>query len=515
LNENDERNEELRRQENHLAPLGDYFLAHPSLSPLEFDYATAHGLTLFTVEPSLDFEGMEKTADRILETLPALKRIFQKPIIALTDTDDVLPVETVHIINQGTLLHLQNHAENVEDITAKGLKPRKLLTRIYEDDYSLYENLVFCEAIDEILSFARRGMASLKDLIYAKEVLELNLLERTNHVNYFLTIGKLHTGYRRDFEAYYPRAKALYAELDEIENALSSRLHRPVYQKNKIRPQKLPLKKTNIFLMQKDYHALYRLSKALRGIEEKKKGEVLPDFDEAKAQSDYASFILALSIFAITSFSFESEDNTPYDFAHLDAHFHNDGWKLTLTLEADASLLFTLEKSRTIRFHIQPCLDKKSLQKPLVSSETDTFYDASPFEEDAAFGKILYLSVENLDSFRRIQQCLFKAMIEADETHETCPYCGEKMSYDSAKNQWRCPRCQNIIGTAICPDDKMSFIYTSIQLKKKKHLNPEDYSTSSRWIYERKLEALLNFRNITPINESGEILCPRCGKKPI
>jgi hypothetical protein len=31
-----------------------------------------------------------------------------------------LPVETVHIINQASLHHLQNHAENVEDITEKG-----------------------------------------------------------------------------------------------------------------------------------------------------------------------------------------------------------------------------------------------------------------------------------------------------------------------------------------------------------------------------------------------------------
>jgi hypothetical protein len=73
LNAKDERKDALLELENHLAPLGEYFKAHPSLSPLEFDYATAHGLTLFTIEPSLDFEGMEDTTSRILSALPSLE----------------------------------------------------------------------------------------------------------------------------------------------------------------------------------------------------------------------------------------------------------------------------------------------------------------------------------------------------------------------------------------------------------------------------------------------------------
>jgi predicted RNA-binding Zn-ribbon protein involved in translation (DUF1610 family) len=514
LNAKDERKDALLELENHLAPLGEYFKAHPSLSPLEFDYATAHGLTLFTIEPSLDFEGMEDTTSRILSALPALKRIFQKPIIALTDSDDVLPVETVHIINQASLHHLQNHAENVEDITEKGIKPRKLLTRIYEDDYSLYENLVFCEVIDEILAFCRHATSALKDLIYAKEVLEMNLLERTNHVNYFLTIGKLHTGYRRDFEAYYPRAKALYSQLEEIQNALLSRLHRPVYEKNKRHPKDLALKKTNIFLMQKDYHALYRLAKHLKGVVEKNKDEAEPLLDETKAKEDYASFVEALSLFALTSFSFESADESPYDFAHLSAHFRYAGWMLTLEKKEDDSLVFTLHKGSDYSFVIHPALEKKSLQNPLPSLPNHEELYASPFEEDGLFGKVLYLSVENLDSFRRIQQCLLRAMILSDSAHELCPYCGEKMTYDEKSKEYHCPRCLSAIGTAQCPESGKSFAYTRILLKRQKALKAEDYSLSSRWIYERKLEALQAYRNITPIDGSGAFLCPDCLKKP-
>ncbi len=157
--------EELNRAAKLLSPMGEFIAKHPLINYIEFDYYTVHDLTLFTVEPDFDFLALKRTLPKIIKTLPAIKRIFSKPIINLKDSDDVLPVETVRVINQETLTHLANHAQNVANLTSRGVKPRKLLTRIYEDDYGIYENLIFCNFIDDVLAYIRRSTRALKDLI--------------------------------------------------------------------------------------------------------------------------------------------------------------------------------------------------------------------------------------------------------------------------------------------------------------------------------------------------------------
>lgn len=408
-----EREEAYRRLSGVLAPMDPFVAKHPELSYIEFDYYATHELTLFTIEPSLDFEALKSINDKILSALPYLKRIFAKPIIVLKDSDDVLPVETVHIINQATMLHLANHSENVENITRKGVTPRKLLTRIYEDDYSIYENIIFCNLVDEILHYVRHTMASLRDLVYANEVLEFNLLERVNHLNYFLTIGKLHTGYIRDFDQYYSLSEALYSQLRGFENIIEARLSRPVYQKNKIRNKRLPLKKTNIFLMQKDYHQVYVLYKKLW---EKKiiSLDEEPAIDVEKLRKNYFDFVEMLSLFAIAQFDFEADPSFKEDFRHLNSDFSFKHWKLNLQAFQEDGLLIALQKEKSYRLLLLPSLEgeltpaQETLEKEIGAEENIV---CQSFEEEELYPKSCLISLENIESFRRIQQCVLRAMI--------------------------------------------------------------------------------------------------------
>ncbi len=154
----------------------------------------------------------------------------------------MLPVENTRIINQNTLLHLANHSQYVSNIIKKGIKPRKLLTRIYEDDYSIYENIIFCNYIDEVLAIIKKNRRTLNSLLYASNIMKFNLLEKVNHVNYFLALGKLHTGYIRDFSRYFNLSKELLKELSHISQTINPRLYKPVYKKNLRRNRNLALK---------------------------------------------------------------------------------------------------------------------------------------------------------------------------------------------------------------------------------------------------------------------------------
>ena len=64
--------------------------------------------------------------------------------------------------------------------------------------------------------------------------LEFNYLERVNHWDYFLAIGKLHTGYARNFGKYYNKSKELFDRMSLINQALTTRLKRNVYRKRHV-----------------------------------------------------------------------------------------------------------------------------------------------------------------------------------------------------------------------------------------------------------------------------------------
>ena len=61
----------------------------------DFDSAVQTGLNLFALREDLDLTALSEILDRIIATLPALKRIFAAPIIRLRDAGEILPTSLV------------------------------------------------------------------------------------------------------------------------------------------------------------------------------------------------------------------------------------------------------------------------------------------------------------------------------------------------------------------------------------------------------------------------------------
>lgn len=179
--------------------IGAYRRKSKLMNYVQFDYDIVHEAALFMIEPELSFDALEESTDVILKALPSVKRIFAQPFIHLKERDVILPVESVRIVNNNTLNHIASHSELWEDVKRGEIKPKKLLSRTYEDDYGIYENKVFCNVVDEILCFTRANIRFLKELIYANQTIEINLLERVNHLNYFLALGKPETAQDKYF----------------------------------------------------------------------------------------------------------------------------------------------------------------------------------------------------------------------------------------------------------------------------------------------------------------------------
>ena len=504
--------DEYQRFSSLLEGIQKFVKKHQILTYIEFDYYVVHDMTLFTIEPEFDFAKLAKMIQHIKKTTPAIKRIFSKPIIVLKDTDDVLPVENARIINQGTLLHLANHGQYVSNITDKGVKPRKLLTRIYEDDYSIYENIIFCNYIDEILSLIKKNRRTLNSLLYASNIMRFNLLEKVNHVNYFLALGKLHTGYIRDFSQYFNLSKELLSELTLISQAINPRLHKPIYQKNLNRNQNLTLKKTNIFLMQKDYRQVYKTYKYLLGnqikIEEDKSS-----FDFDLMRQNYLTYVQILTIFAVGHFNFEIDPHFKIDLNSLDVTFTFKGWKLDIFNNNKKEILLYFKKDKTYKMIIvNSDYDIKTFNNYKKDYGVNEVVVVNQYDEDYLERNELYISIEDIDSFRRIQQIILKGMIYSDSKRDVCPFCGGKLTKDPYKGFHQCNNCMTQIKESTCKETNKSYVSTDIAHLKKYMIKKSDFKHDEYWYYERQMESLMYFRNITKINRHGDIICPYCNK---
>ena len=451
------------------------FLSEP-IRYADFDVLTQTDLNLFALREDIDLESLEARLDRIIFALPALRHIFSSPIIRLRDSSEILPVEAVRVINNKTLAHISVHSELWHNVNDGQLIPQKLMSIMQEDDYVLYENIIFARTVDSILRLNAANLAVLRDMLYANRELRFNLLERDNHPTYFLALGKLHTGYLRDYEKYLVPIKRCFDKLSLIERTITSRLSMPVYKKCKNSQAHLTLKRTNIFRSQKDYRKLYSLAKYLSDI-----GEI--DLSEAGLveEEEYSLFCAMLCVFAAGHFDFKFDKDQIIDFANINVRALFDNWMLNIKA-VDKGIMLTVKKEKEYKIFISPLQEYKNDADEVVTVTPDGI-------------ESLRLSLYDIDSFRRIQQMLLRAMIYADTKRELCPFCGKKLIKED--NYYICSRCRTVINEKICPETGKKYYSTDIK----------DFVRKTRG------EGIHYYRNITPLSDEGIPLCPLCGKE--
>lgn len=486
---------------------------------ISFDYAVVNELNLFNLQPDFDFELVEEITKRAIKALPAIKKIFAKPIIHLRESAEILPVESVRLINSDTMTHIATHSELWDDIKDDMIMPTKLLTNSYKDNYGLYENIVFCNMIDMLMSYTRNSLRFLKSLIYTNQSIELNLLERLNHMNYFLALGKLHTGYLRNYSSLYSVSNKTFNELETIYSSIATRLKRPVYRLNRKRNTRLRLHKSNVFEKHKDYHQIYLLMQFLLV----HKVDQSPDLNDEQFHEiarNYFYFCEILAIFSIGHFNFVSKDTELIDFDNLNVNFSFKKWKLNIaSFEVNSVKVLKLEaqKNQTYSIALVPKIirsDDEEIAKIKDALNVDECIIASPYHVNLL--DTVYLSISNVESFRRIEQLLLRAMIKADTDRVDCPFCVKTLKKVVDKPEeglfkYQCETCRTEIVDAICPDTNEPYTFTTI-LGQKKELRENTYIKEDQWLYLLRLDSLMHFRNITKIDPNMEIICPSCGK---
>lgn len=477
------------RPEEDYAPILAYARAKSGLTYPEFDSDIIKNVDLFALRENFDFDGLEEILDRIIRTLPSVRKIFSSPITRLKDSDEILPVESVRIVNNHTLVHASSHSELWSNITKEGPKPRKLLTLTNEDDYCIYENLIFVYTVDTIRHLVDYNTRILREMLFSCGEMSFTLPDRTEHPQYFFALGKLHVGYIRDFGTSRERAEALLDKMAYIRRVIRAGMGMPVYVKCKKQKTDLPLKKTTVFRVQKDYHKVYLLMKWFL---EQHMDSIWKS--AGNAGEGYAAYCTLLSIFAAGHFNFTFPESAPIDLLKMKTECAFRNWKLSIE-GIGGALLFTFTKDKSYKILLIPITDREKHKDTLAlykeHVKADEYLSADPF---GITDESLYLSIFDITSFQRVQQFMLRGMVYSDESFESCPFCGQPLETLSDEEQGiyhRCPFCKTQIMHLICPEKEKVYHTTKL-------------------IRKVGAEGVVRNRNITPVNDKGEPICPFC-----
>ena len=237
--------------------IAEFLSKYQNMSYLQFDSKTCEDMVLFSFFPKFDFMRLDAVLDCIISTMPFILNIFIRPVIHLKSEEFIMPLYAVKRIDRNTVRHIMAHPEHWKSIDNGKIKPLRLLTEVYEDNYTIYENKVFCRTVDQVVTLLRKYKNIFTDIIYNKISFELSAMDKSNHMYYYLALGKLYVGYAKSDELFTEKCEEYANIFDRIISRISANHNRPIYKKNRKSKIGRRITKTNILAMHKDYRHIF------------------------------------------------------------------------------------------------------------------------------------------------------------------------------------------------------------------------------------------------------------------
>ena len=513
----------------------DYLNKKPSMTLMGFDYATGHDLALCTFFGASDLGSMERILADIDKAMPHIASIFVRPVIHLRDEEIILPIDAVQKVNRKSMGHLAAHAENWKDIDKGELVPRRLLTRVHEDDYGIYENIVFRDLVDRILAYLRRQIYCLSEaLSMLDDSSKVEGFSRLNHPSYYLAIGKLYSGFFRNDDA--DKSSQMLKRITALYKSLTSYKSRAVYAKNvKAKPIVGAIKKTNILSMHKNYRHIYilhqKMDKNLSHPKDKETAAL-----QSKSQKYYDRFCQALTIFALTNFGLTCPPfGVVYKEGVFGAVLSFGDWTVTVSvknIEFDHNAIIVKSKhgKKSVSLMLIPMSyyikrDKRTRYEEIIGSirvkgidkyiflepndpGTHTHFDYSiraDMGDKSVEYAILPLVISDINSFRRLQLLVMGAMVASNPGLDMCAFCGDGV-VDEGGGKHLCNRCRTAYHSIACLECYESLVATCLDALDKSIDDNEHIRYMPKFYRDEKQQ---KFRNIIKTDGDG-FVCPKC-----
>lgn len=280
------------------------------------------------------FENLKNSNNRneILKDVKFLPHIFYRPKLHLKQVEEVRPASIVTRIGTESIRHLASHSEHWKGIKANGLIPERLLARILEDDYAIYENVAAKTIVDRLYSLEKKEE---EDTIDCKMnfTLSESYSQGGERQNFFDAINFLFKGFENSESSTTQKLieetlEVIKSILEYLSKCKSTNLYRNIKKEKEI---KGPLKKTNIFMMDNYYKKVYQLWNLLGKSEENT--EIL---EEKELADEYLVYTELVILFCLNYMGFELENTketllTNNLFNHCLFTFKD--WQITLNTE--------------------------------------------------------------------------------------------------------------------------------------------------------------------------------------
>jgi hypothetical protein len=291
---------------------GDFGYQFSKITGNSLDAVTSGNLKLYAEEQSAEIKDISDILKKIDAAYPAFKRICERPKSHLRAVNEVRSIDTVKRVGYESIPYLASHSEDWLARTASGLKPARLFSRVEDDDMQIYENRFVKTAIDLIGSFLRRSRADLKDK-KSQITSIINSSVQTNgfgfDAGFARAVAELiqQSGDRNDSR---PKQLELAEKLYKTATGLWKKyrdLHRSMLYKDlrKAKPVTNPLNETNILMLDKNYHAVFRLWKNIHKEIAPKRDDTVNIENSAELQSNYMVYCRVLCEYAAHSLGFK------------------------------------------------------------------------------------------------------------------------------------------------------------------------------------------------------------------
>jgi len=424
---------------DHYKEILDFHFENPKLNISQFEKALKNDLVLCTFFKYCDIDYINNLIDQISAAMPHLIEVFRRPVTHLIELETIVPVDTAKHITAKTVRHLMVHSENWECIKKGSIVPKSVLTKTYDDDFSIYENIVFKTLIDKVLRLLKKQLyyLSVSQQLY-NEAVSIDAFSRLNHEQYYGAIGLLYSGFFNMEEA--EETSGAIRKIKQLLKLLARYLGHPVYAKNLNAKAIIgPAKQTNILLMHKDYKVVYALYQSLGSGD----NEDEPDIEgQQKGQRAYEKFCEYLMLFSLRNFNF-------------DEMLEFNKWKAGIKpkklefLDINALELVVGHKKARVKYLFIPNayylgsdrIKNYGYIKDRLGGAYDKIIFCEPFECE---GEFLPISIIDINSFRKFQRLILEAMLVADRDKNLCAFCGEGIA------QGRCKRCRLVIEETVC-----------------------------------------------------------------
>lgn len=590
-----------------------------------FDIENSDAIRLCSFNKKFTSLIQSNNRDEILKDVKYLPYIFNRPKLHLKQVEEVRPASIVTRIGTESIRHLASHSEHWKGIKANGLVPERLLARILEDDYAIYENVAAKTIVDRLYALEKKEKEDIIDCKMNFTLAE-SYSQGGERRNFFNAINFLFKGFEHSESS---TTQSLIEETLVVINSIlaylskckSTNLYRHIKREKEIKGM---LKKTNIFMMDNYYKKVYHLWELLG-----KKEEISEILEKKELTDEYLLYVELIILFCLNYMGFKPEEEISLIFNNAFNHccFIFEDWKITLNTEKTKlfdgfitaeitqrkkiSVQFTIELPDEISVYqqfkatksgnkiifeqqltdkeqdelcnkLQEYIEKKQQSKwkqefrttlynemkkvslnkktilfipwkygiaddykiaketlkqigELVPSDFDECYILNitrPNElrniNDEKFLKslvsyslsnqestrngefgIIPVTINDINSFRRISKIFLKNMILLKDVQDCCPQCGSKLKGDKEQGYFCVKQdCNFKIYNTQCPDCKKKYWYTDYTFPNVFQLDSESVGME---ILLKENE--LGFKNITALNSNHKPECPYC-KKP-